>query len=420
MKKRIIPLLLMKDYRFFIFGQLVSNIGTWMQRIAQDWLVLQLSNNNAFALSLTIILQTLPVLLFGFWGGVVADQYPKRTILMLTQLLMGMVSVLLSVLYFADILQVWHVYILAFFTGVATVFDQPARQSLVIEVVGRENISDAVTMNSLVYNSSRFIGPALAGLAIGWLGTGFMFLLNGISYFFALVTLFAIRPIEKFMDISQQASETKGVKVGLIYIWNNVLLLLPIALIGTSSALSQTLPVMLPLFVKQEFGLSASYYGLLISAMAIGSLISVILTIIVKLDRTIVMVYAAVTLGILEIIVSIVQSYWICFFVLILAGSSILILNISANTILQTEVAPNLRGRVISIFLVVSLSASSLASLLIGIICQIAGPRIAMFITGGGVLFGTCFILLGLASRFKIPIRKILDLGGNSEKDYTN
>lgn len=383
-----------------------------MQRIAQDWLVLQLSNNNAFALSLTIILQTLPMLLFGFWGGVVADQYPKRTILMLTQLLMGMVSVLLSVLYFADILQVWHVYILAFCTGVATVFDQPARQSLVIEVVGRENISDAVTMNSLVYNSSRFIGPALAGLAIGWLGTGFMFLLNGISYFFALVTLFAIRPIEKFTDISQQASETKGVKVGLIYIWNNVLLLLPIALIGTSSALGQTLPVMLPLFVKQEFGLSASYYGLLISAMAIGSLISVILTIIVKLDRTMVMVYAAVTLGILEIIVSIVQSYWICFFVLILAGSSILILNISANTILQTEVAPNLRGRVISIFLVVFLSTSSLASLLIGIICQIGGPRIAMLITGSGVLLGTGLLLLILSIRFKMPIIKLLKLDG--------
>ena len=182
-----------RNYRIYYAGGVVSNIGTWMQRVAQDWLVLQLSDNDGVALGVTTGLQFLPMLLVGPWGGMLADRYSKRKLLILTQGFMGLVALVLAGLDLTQVVQVWHVYVLALLLGLGTAVDNPARQSFVIEMVGRDDLPNAVGLNSASFNLGRVIGPALAGLLIEMFDTGPVFVINGLSFLAVIYALTRLR-----------------------------------------------------------------------------------------------------------------------------------------------------------------------------------------------------------------------------------
>src|SRR5690606_4719409 len=183
-----------RNYRLFAAGQVVSNTGTWMQRVAQDWLVLELTHGSGTALGITTGLQFLPMLLFGLWGGVIADRDPTRRLLLLTQLSMGVLALILGLLAVTGLAQVWHVYLLAFGLGLATVVDTPTRQSFVIEMVGKRDLPNAIALNSAIFNGSRLVGPAGAGVMIALIGTGLVLLVTAASFGAVLLGLYAMRP----------------------------------------------------------------------------------------------------------------------------------------------------------------------------------------------------------------------------------
>ena len=206
-----------RNYRLFATGQVISNSGTWAQRVAQDWLVLDVSHNSGVALGITTALQFLPVLLFGLYGGVLADRYDKRRLLIGAQAAMGLLAVALGVLDLSGAVQLWHVYALAFGLGLASVVDTPVRQSFVSELVGPDDLPNAVSLNSATFNSARIVGPALAGVAITGVGTGWVFVANGLSYVAVLVGLLMMRPAELWPSNRQDRSRGQMVE-GLRYV----------------------------------------------------------------------------------------------------------------------------------------------------------------------------------------------------------
>jgi MFS family permease len=406
-RSSIVGALTIPNYRLFAAGQLASNTGTWMQRIAQDWLVLQLTDNSGLALGITSMLQALPMLLFGMWGGVIADRYPKRTVLILTQIAMGSLAAILGLLPMLGTVHIWHVYLLALGLGIATVFDQPTRQSFIIEMVGRKHLPDAVTINSIIFNGARIIGPALAGFAIGWVGIGPMFLLNAASYLVALAALMAMRR-EELETVDPVARGGRQLRAGLSYVGGRVTLLLPVMVIGITSAFGQTFQVLLPLLAKQDFGRGPSDYGMLIAALALGSLSGAMFTTKRRNPRVARILGAAVTFGVFEILTALMPTYWTCFAILVPAGVATLTLNVSANAGMQMGADPCMRGRAMALFMVVLLSANSLGSLILGAVAEATSVRMAIASGGAIVVVGTGLAAMALARRYRMPIRQLL------------
>src|SRR5690606_33980158 len=184
------------NFRLFAAGGVISNVGTWMQRTAQDWLVLDLTRGSGSALGITVALQFLPVLLFGLWGGMIADRYPKRRVLIVAQSLMGLLALVMGVLVLSGTAQVWHVYVMAFLLGCVSCVEVPTRQSFVVEMVGRKDLPNAIALNSSSFNLARVVGPAVAGLLIHWLGTGPIYMLNAVSFAAVIAGLAMMRTAE--------------------------------------------------------------------------------------------------------------------------------------------------------------------------------------------------------------------------------
>ena len=219
-----------RNYRLFAAGQVVSNTGSWMQRVAQDWLVLSLTGGSGAALGITTGLQFLPLLLFSLWGGVIADRYAKRHILMLTQTVMGVLALILGLLALTGTVRLWHVYLLAFALGLVTVVDNPARQAFAVELVGKRGMANAIALNSAVFNLARIAGPAVAGLIIGLLGTPAAFLVNAVSYGAVLIGLRLMRPGE--LTVVERAPRARGqLAEGLAYVRARPGLWMPLLLI---------------------------------------------------------------------------------------------------------------------------------------------------------------------------------------------
>jgi MFS family permease len=402
-----IQALKIRNYRLFASGQVVSNTGTWMQRIAQDWLVLQLTHNSGLALGITSMLQALPMLLFGMWGGLIADRYPKRHVLLATQAIMGGLALILGLLTVGGVVQTWQVYVLALGLGIATVFDQPTRQSFTIEMVGRDHLSAAVAINSITFNGARVIGPGLAGFAIGWIGIGPMFLLNAASYLAVLAGLAAMRPNE-LHTADPVARGKRQLRAGLAYVAGRVDLLLPVVVIGIVSGFGQSFQVVLPLLAKENFHQAASGYGVLTAGLAIGSVGGAVYATRRKSPRMAVVVGAAATFGAFEIVSGLSPTYWTCFAVLIPAGVAALTLNTSANASVQLGAGHGMRGRAMALYMLVLLSANSLGSLVLGALAQQLGAAAAIAIGGGTVIGGTLLAAGALAALYRLPLRQLL------------
>ena len=383
-----------RNYRLLAGGQVVSLSGTWAQRVAQDWLVLELSGNSGVALGVTTGLQFLPVLLFGLYGGVLADRYDKRRLLLGAQAAMGLLALLLAVLDLSGAVQLWHVYGLAFALGLASVVDTPVRQAFISEVVRAEDLANAVSLSSATFNSARIVGPALGGLLIAAAGTGWVFLANAVSYAAVLATLSLMRTSE--LHPGRRVARAPGqTREGLAYVRSRPDLLAPIALVGVVGMFGLNFQITLALVAKETFGRGAGSYALLTSCLAVGSLLGALLSARRSgLPRQRRLFAAAAAFGLMEVGVGLAPSYELMAVLLVPTGLAVLTFTTTAKTSLQLRVDPQVRGRVMALYVLVFLGGTPLGAPVVGALAEAYGPRAA--IVAGGLVVVLAALLAAL------------------------
>ncbi len=381
-----------RNYRLWAGGALVSNTGTWMQRMAQDWLVLTvLTDHSGTAVGITTGLQFLPMLLLGPYAGVLADRFRKRIILLWTQTAMGLCGLAVGLLVVTGSAQLWQVYAAALCLGVASAIDGPARQAFVSELVGQEHVANAVSLNSASFNTARLTGPAIAGVLIAWIGTGPVFLLNAASFAAVLLSLWRIRTAHLAPAVPATRSKHQ-VAEGLGYVRRRPDLVLILVMVGILGAFGMNFPITNALMATAEFRMGPGEFGLLGSIMAVGTLAGALLAARRSGPRLRFLLGGALGLGFFTLIASISPSFWLYAAVLIPVGlASITFLN-SCNTSIQLSVDPQFRGRVLALYLAVLQGGTALGAPLMGWIGTEFGARCA--VAAGG----TIVLLTGLVS----------------------
>jgi len=386
-----------RNYRLFYTFGIVSNIGTWVQRVAQDWLVLQLTHSGT-ALGLVTALQFLPVIFFSLHGGALADRVDKRLILIITNVGGGLSALALGLLVVTNNVQVWHVYALALSLGLFASIDAPVRQSFAVELVGREDLPNAVSLNSASFNGARLIGPAISGLMINALGTGPSFILNGISFIGVVFALVAIRTKDLYRK-PKLSKRDQSVREGFRYVRSHPDLLAVIWMIGIMSICGLNFQITMALMAKNQFGRGAGAFGLLGSCVAIGSLSGALVS--ARLGRKRnpgFVVKGGLVFGVVTLIAALMPTYATFAMMLPLCGFSAIVTLIAASSIIQTGSTPEVHGRLVGIYMLVYLGGTPIGSPLIGWIGEVAGPRWSLLF-GGGVTALAALLIGGLNSR---------------------
>ncbi|MDQ0676009.1 MFS family permease [Pseudarthrobacter siccitolerans] len=395
-----------RNYRIWAGGAIVSNIGTWMQRVAQDWLVLTvLTNHSGAALGITTGLQFLPMLLLGPYGGVLADRYRKRVILLWTQVAMGLTGLVLGLLVMTGTAQLWHAYLAALCLGIAGAIDAPSRQAFVSELVGQDRISNAVALNSASFNTARLTGPAIAGVLSAWVGTGPVFLLNAASFAAVIISLFRIRTSE--LAPAVQATRSKHqVAEGVRYVRQRPDLMLILFLVGILGAFGMNFPITNALMTTTEFGVGPGEFGLLGSIMAVGTLAGALLAARRAGPRLRYLLGGALGLGAFTLLASVSPSFWLYAAVLIPVGlASITFLN-SCNTSIQLSVEPRFRGRVLALYLAILQGGTAIGAPLMGWIGSEFGARWSVAAGGAVVLVTALFAVIVVSRRSSLSFRE--------------
>ncbi|GLW50860.1 MFS transporter [Streptomyces sp. NBRC 14336] len=381
-----------RNYRLFFLGQVVSNTGTWMQRIAQDWLVLSLTG-SATAVGITTALQFLPMLLFGLYGGVLVDRLPKRPTLLVTQTAMALTGLALAALTLTGHVEVWHVYLAALAVGLATVVDNPARQTFVSEMVGPDQLQNAVSLNSANFQSARLVGPAVAGLMITGVGTGWAFLCNGLSFVAPITGLLLMRTRE--LHVVERAPRGKGqLREGLQYVAGRPELIWTIVLVGFVSTFGFNFPVYLSAFADDVFHAGAGSYSLFNTLMAVGSLSGALLAARRGTARLRMVVIAAVAFGALQIVAALAPSLWTFALFMVPIGMFGMTVNVTANSNVQLSTDPAMRGRVMSLYMMVFMGGSPIGAPIAGWITDAYGVRAGL--ASGGAMAALSAAVIGL------------------------
>ena len=370
-----------RNYRLFATGQVVSNSGTWMQRVAQDWLILNLTHGSGTALGITTGLQFLPLLLFGLYGGVLADRFPKRRVLMITQAVMGALALLLGVLALTGTAQVWHVYALAFLLGVATVVDNPTRQTFAVEMVGPNDLSNAIALNSAIFNTARIVGPAIAGVLIAAIGTGPVFIVNAASFGAVLLGLYLMREDELY--VRDRVPRAKGqLREGLHYVRERRDLVMLLIIVFFVAAFGMNFQMTTALMSREVFHSGASSFGLASTMLAVGAVSGSLLAARRKRPRMRLMLIAAAFFGVLEIVSGVMPNYGLFLVMLIPTGVALLTFNTTANAVMQLSVPASMRGRVMGLYMLVFAGSSPIGAPLLGWLAEVFGPRSGLVIGG--------------------------------------
>jgi MFS family permease len=383
-----------RDYRLYLSSQMVATTGLWMQRIAQDWLVLELTG-SVTAVGIAVALQFLPVLLFGLVGGVVADRYPKRTILIITQSLAALMALTLGTLALTGAVQAWHVYIVATVLGFVTVVDNPTRQVFVSELVGQQHIRNAVSLNSSVFQLGALLGPAASGALIHAVGQGWSFLINAASCLLVVTMVAIIRP--KNAAPTAAPTQRKGqLREGLRYIRRTSEVAWAIALAATIGVFGLNMPVILAAFADHVFTQGVSGYSLYNSLTAVGALTGAILSARRhSTPRLRMLTSTLVVLGAMLVLASLAPTSWLFGILLVAVGFCTLQFLTGANSLVQTTCTPAMRGRVMSVYLLVLLGGQALGGPSVGWLIDHYGARASML--GCGSLVAVVAVSAGLA-----------------------
>ena len=382
-----------------------------MQRVAQDWLVLQLPGNSGTELGITTGLQFLPVLLLSPYAGVVADRFPKRRLLQVTQATMALASVVLGVIAVLGVAQTWQVYVIALLFGVGSAFDAPARQSFVSEMVGQDDLTNAVGLNSASFNAARILGPALAGLMIGALGggvtaTGWVILVNAASYGAVIGQL--QRMDTSLLRTPEPQGRTPGMLVeGVRYIRSQPKMIMILVMVFFAGTFGMNFQITSALMATEVFGKGAGEFGLLGSAMAVGSLTGALLAARRVRIRLRLLVAAALGFGVAEIVAGLLPTYLaFALFSPVIGFCTLTLLN-SANATLQLESDPALRGRVMALYMTIVMGGTPLGSPIIGWVGQHLGARWSLVI-GGALTIAGVGLALAVYARLRGGARNVL------------
>lgn len=363
-----------RNYRIYYAGAFVSNVGTWMARVAQDWLVLtELTNNSSQALGIVTGLQFLPFLVLAPWAGAIADRFPKRRILMVTQALLLITSLVLALLVLTDVATLWQVYAIALVQGVITAIDNPARQSFVSEMVPREKLANAVALNSASFNGGRLIGPGGAGLMIAAVGTGWTLLVNVGTFVFVLVALLMLRPSEL-----RPAPLTRGkgaIRDGIRYVKNRPDIQVVMLLVFVLGTFGMNFQVTTALMATQEFHKGPTEYGVLGSIMAIGSLTAALLSARRANPRLRTLLTAMAGFTVSTALAALAPTYLLFALALIPTGLSALTALTTANAMVQLRTDPLVRGRVMALYMAIFMGGTPIGAPIIGWIGEVWGAR---------------------------------------------
>ena len=393
--RRTFRSLRIRNFRLFFFGQLVSMSGTWMQSVAQAWLVLKLTGSG-IALGVVTALQFLPILLFGVWGGVIADRVDKRRALIATQAGMGAVSAVLALVTAMGVVELWMVYVCAVLLGVANMIDSPTRQAFVTEMVGPSEVANAVGLNSAMFNAARVIGPSLAGALIVTVGIWPSFAINAVSFAAPIGALLAMRTSE-LVRLPPVLRAKGQAREGLRYVWQNDTLrstVLLVALIGTF-ALNFT--ITMPLMAKDVFGRGAGTFGLMTSFMAVGSMIGALAVAARSRPTPGLLVGAAVSFGLLMFAAATAPTLGLELLVLPFFGAASITFMATANSTLQLNSSTEMRGRVMALYVVVFLGSTPIGGPIVGWVAERWGPRAGLALGGVACLIGALVASVMLA-----------------------
>ncbi len=366
------------NYRVWVAGAFVSNVGTWVQRTAQDWLVFtQLTHHDASAVGLVMALQFGPQLLLLPWTGFAADHFNQRKLLTATQATMGALALALGALTVAGVVQLWHVYIFVFLFGSAAAFDAPVRQTFVAELVGDEDLHNAVALNSTSFNAAQIIGPAVSGVAIATIGTGWAFLINGASFGAVLISLAFLRVAE--LHPSARARRARGnFAEGLRYVWGRPdlkAILLMLFLIGTFGL---NFPIFISTMAVSVFHTDARGFGLLSSIMAIGTVSGALLSARREKPQFRLLVIGAGIFGLGCTLAAIAPGYWFFAGALVVIGVAALTLTNTTNSLMQLSTEPAMRGRVMALRVGIALGGTPIGAPIVGWVATHCGPRWAL------------------------------------------
>ena len=382
-----------RNFRLFFFGQGISLIGTWMQSVALGWLVLELTN-SAFAVGLNQALRSLGVLVFTLYAGVVVDRVDKRRLIVWTQVLQMLEALALALLVWTKTATTWQVMALAVLFGIVSAFDIPARQALLVELVGRDNLMNAIALNSSMFNAARIVGPAVAGVLIGATDVGMCFFLNGVSYVAVLAGLFAIR-LPPFAPRAAQHSAWVGFRQAVAFVRSDARVSTIVILVAVFSVFGFPFLVLMPVVARDVVHTTARGYGLLMAAVGVGAMLGALALALagrrVKQGRALLQsgaAFAALLVGFAA-----ARSFGLALLLLALAGCAMIITTALANTMLQTLVPDALRGRVMAFYAFVFVGMAPLGAFQAGLVAEHRGAPIAIAL--GGV---ACLIAMGVVA----------------------
>ena len=387
-----------RNYRLFFGGQLISLIGTWMQQVAQAWLVLQLTHDPLW-LGIVSVAQFGPVIIFGLFGGVIADQLPKRKTLLVTQTVAMILAFILFGLTATGAVQVWHVLILAILLGINNAVDMPTRQSFAVEMVGREDMTNAVGLNSAQFNASRVLGPAVAGLLIGATDISIAFLLNGISYIAVIAAYLAmrddeLRPVEAVVRPTSVRDVFESLAEGGRFVRDTPLVLLSVVVVGLVATFGMNFQVLVPPLADNVLNVGASGYGFLMAASGLGSMIVALRVAFTRKVGPTPIVIGAIALGLGSLLLAVSTSFALSLVAMFIVGAGGIGMAVTANTTMQMAVPDQLRGRVMSVYTTVFAGSVPVGGLLMGAIASAWNVPLALLI--GGVLS----LVVGVAAWF--------------------
>lgn len=398
-----------RNYRNYFTGNVVCQTGTWMNRVAQDWLVLQLTDDSPVALGVAAGLQFGPTLLLSLWAGTIADRVDKRRALRWIQVVLGLAGVALGVLAWLGIAEVWHVFLACVVVGTAATFDGPIRQSFVAELVPAAELSNAVSLNSLGFNGARIVGPAVAGVLISLVDTGPVMTISGLSYIAVIIGLTKIDPaaLRRSPPVARRKGQTRE---GLAYVRARPDLVLVIGLLFVVATFGMNFQVTLAIIARIVFERGADSYGLLSTTIAVGALLGALVSARQqKTPRQRLLIGAAFAFGVIEVVLGLLGSYLILALLLIPQGMAMLIFVNAANAMVQASTTPAMRGRVMGIYSLAFLGGNPFFSPLIGVIAQHFGGGAPLIF--GGAVSAVAALVIGFWLWRTTPVKFLVKIG---------